>query len=92
MVIPHLTLPSVGEDGLAGLLAVTSGPRSAIHGPRLSAIAVARGAIGMSGAVILGDVGVRIDGGMLMLGALSITPIFPVLVPSPKKDLGMRVG
>ena len=46
---PHLTLPSVGEDRLAGLRAVALGPRSAI--------AVASGAVGMSGAVMLGEVG-----------------------------------
>ena len=88
----HLTLPSAGEDGLAGLQAVASGPRSAVPGPRFSAIAVARGAVGMSGPVILGEVGVGIDGVVLVLGALSITPIFPVLVPCPKKNLGTRVG
>ena len=53
---------------------------------------MARGAIGMSGAVTLGEVGVGIDGVVLVLGALSITPIFPVLVPCPKKNLGARVG
>ena len=53
---PHLTLPSVGEYGLAGLRAVASGLRSAVPGLRSPAIAVARGPIGISGVVMLGEV------------------------------------
>ena len=47
----------MGEDGLAGLQAVASGPRSAVPGPRLSGIAVTRDAVGMSGTVMLGELG-----------------------------------
>ena len=53
---PRLTLPSVGEYGLAGLRAVASSLRSAVPGLRSPAIAVARGAIGISGVVMLGEV------------------------------------
>jgi len=38
------------------------------------------------------EVGEGIDGVVLVLGALSISLIFPALVLCPKKDLGMRVG
>ena len=124
---PHLTLLSVGEEGLAGLQAVTSGLRSAVPDPRLPTKAVARGAIGMSGAVMFwgrwgtlhkvwvgklcvwmgsrwvhiwrsveGLEGVKgrvgLDGVVLVFGALSISPIFPVLVLSPKKGFGCKSG
>ena len=54
---PHLTLPCVGERGMAGLQAVALAPRSAIPGPRSPATAVARVAVRISGAVMLGEVG-----------------------------------
>ena len=38
------------------------------------------------------EVRVGVDGVVLVLGALSNTPTFPVLVPCPKKNLGARVG
>ena len=46
----------MGEYGLARLRAVASGLRSAVPGLRSPAIAVARGAIGISGVVMLGEV------------------------------------
>ena len=54
---PHLILPSVGEGVLVGLRAVALGPRFAVPGPRLPAIVVATGVVGMSGVVMLGEVG-----------------------------------
>ena len=54
---PHLTFPSEGEGETASSRVAVSGLRSVATGPRSPATAAAKGTVGMSGIVMLGEVG-----------------------------------
>ena len=60
--IPCLSLLSEGEGGPECPQAVVLGLRGATPGPRSPATAASRDAVGMSGAVMLGEVGDLVQG------------------------------